>query len=328
VISGPMRPVLEASRQAAAPAPIWFGQPGLSTSGLSPRDLRCGGPCCASRRRFCVAIATNCPGTGSCGGCGRPWPANTCGLLQRVALVSLALRGSWPASACCPVYDVFDERYFPPALTNACLLAVEASRPALGDRLLFCEDLWVEEDVACAHSASPGPIRSLSCCPAPTSAETFGLPLRVQGIAGPASPAAAAAAAAAWLSVVYVNRGGNDGLVFDGASFRDGWSGQVPAANALCLFLLALWSLPEPGAEPVVSGCVRRWPQTSPIRSSNCFRVLVLGCATTPQMWLSSGPLLGLSADRFGLVAGDPRAAALGGDHVEPCCCLSRLTAP
>jgi len=102
------------------------------------------------------------------------------------------------------------------------------------------------------------------------------------------------------------------------ASFvMDGAGPRFCLQNALCSSSLALWSLPEPGAEPVGSGC-GAVPQTSPSRLEQLFRVLVcLGARLTPANVGFERALLGLSGGIDSAPRRRDRGGGAGGDHVE-----------
>ena len=115
-----------------------------------------------------------------------------------------------------PSYDVFDERrYFRPG-DGPCLLTLDNGL-RLG--LTICEDLWVDPALQGGRLAGPDPVEALA---------TERLDLMINLAASPFSaekPAlrdvlAMQAAQRLGCPVVYLNQvGGNDELVFDGASF-------------------------------------------------------------------------------------------------------------
>ena len=130
-----------------------------------------------------------------------------------------------------PSYDVFDERrYFRPG-DEAAVLELPLGERLWRLGLSICEDLWVEEELQGHRLAGRDPIEALQGQPIDLlvnlSASPFG-----QGKLGLRRRLAARAAARLGCPVVYVNQvGGNDELVFDGASF------VVNAAGSPCLQL-------------------------------------------------------------------------------------------
>ena len=103
-----------------------------------------------------------------------------------------------------PNYTVFDEqRYFEPG-TDACVIDVAGVRVGI----IICEDVWFPEPARAAHAAGAQVLVVPNGSPYHTRQQA----LR-QGVV-------AARAKETGLPVVYVNRvGGQDELVFDGASF-------------------------------------------------------------------------------------------------------------
>ena len=140
-----------------------------------------------------------------------------------------------------PSYDVFDERrYFRPGKEVALLeLAVEGQLRRLG--LTICEDLWVEEELQGHRLAGRDPIADLLAHPLDLllnlSASPYG-----QGKMALRRRLAGRAAARLGCPVVYVNQvGGNDELVFDGASFVVDAGGETRFQMACGREDLGLW---------------------------------------------------------------------------------------
>ena len=147
-----------------------------------------------------------------------------------------------------PSYDVFDEsRYFLPGQRPALLEWGERGdgrRMRLG--LSICEDLWVEQDLQPLRVAGVDPIAELVAQRVDLllnlSASPYGrgkLALRRQ--------LGQRAAARAGCPLVYVNQvGGNDELVFDGASFVLAADGSLLGQGPCCREALLLWDSADP----------------------------------------------------------------------------------
>ena len=139
-----------------------------------------------------------------------------------------------------PSYDVFDERrYFRPG-NGPCLLSLPNGK-RLG--LTICEDLWVDDDLQRERLDGPDPIDQLI----PEQPDlVINLAASPFDAAKPALRQKLATAAAQRLNcpLIYLNQvGGNDELVFDGASFVVGINGAVQLELPICEEHLAIWDL-------------------------------------------------------------------------------------
>jgi NAD+ synthase (glutamine-hydrolysing) len=180
-----------------------------------------------------------------------------------------------------PNYDVFDERrYFRPGQSPAVLDLVRGGRRwRLG--ITICEDLWVEEqrldsqlfgvDQSCSDKSGsnpaipdqistnqPGLCQAIPNSPIPDpigELQPLGIDLLINLSASPFGMGkaalrlqlAASAARRLGCAVLYVNQvGGNDELVFDGASFVLNAAGSLERQLACCRQQLACWDTPTP----------------------------------------------------------------------------------
>ena len=180
-----------------------------------------------------------------------------------------------------PNYDVFDERrYFRPGQSPAVLDLVRGGRRwRLG--ITICEDLWVEEhrldsqlfgvDQSCSDKSGsnpaipdqistnqPGLDPAIANAPIPDpigELQPLGIDLLINLSASPFGMGkaalrlqlAASAARRLGCAVLYVNQvGGNDELVFDGASFVLNAAGSLERQLACCCQQLACWDPPTP----------------------------------------------------------------------------------
>jgi NAD+ synthase (glutamine-hydrolysing) len=145
-----------------------------------------------------------------------------------------------------PSYDVFDEsRYFIPGKHPA-VLELEAGGRSLRLGLSICEDLWVEQDLQEQRLAGVDPIGELV---------DRGVDLLLNLSASPYGRGKLAlrrqlgqrAASRAGCPLVYVNQvGGNDELVFDGASFVVDADGSLLGQGPVCQEALLLWDAADP----------------------------------------------------------------------------------
>jgi NAD+ synthetase len=320
-LQGNAQRLLAAARAAAAEtpeptAPLLLVTPELSLWGYPPRDLLLRPSLLAQQTALLDQLATQlqqqAPQVALLVGIAAPTgSAELPNLHNAIALLEA---GHWRVvyrKQLLPSYDVFDERrYFAPG-SEATVLTwpPQAERPLrLG--LTLCEDLWVEEALAGQRLAGPDPIAALQQQQLDLllnlSASPFGL-----GKLALRQQLAARAAARLGAAVVYVNQvGGNDELVFDGASFVMDPGGRVSAQLGCCseqLLLLNPSQLqPEASPAPVVPG-----------QHEQLFRALVLGVADYARKCGFKKTLLGLSGGIDSALVAVIAAAAVGADQVQ-----------
>ncbi len=241
--------ILAASIQAAKAGADLVLTPELSLWGYPPRDLLLRPALVQQQQPQLDRLARSLPpGIGVLVGMADPVPGTqqTPELWNALALVR---DGGWQVVAhkrLLPSYDVFDEtRYFLPGQGGAVLEWKQGDRLwRLG--LSICEDLWVEQELQQQRLAGVDPIAELAASGVDLllnlSASPFGrgkLQLRHQ--------LAARAAARVAAPVLYVNQvGGNDELVFDGASFIVAGDGQPLWQGACGREQLTLWDTEQP----------------------------------------------------------------------------------
>jgi NAD+ synthase (glutamine-hydrolysing) len=215
-----------------------------------------------------------------------------------------------------PSYDVFDERrYFRPGQAAAVLPLERGGRHwRLG--LTICEDLWVEEDLHGQRLAGADPVAELGAAGIDLllnlSASPFG-----QGKGAVRRRLATRAAARLAVPVVYVNQiGGNDELVFDGASFVVNAAGGVELQLPCAAEAVACWQL---GSQVQPLALAPEPPlQTAPPADprEQLFRVLVLGLADYGRKCGFQKAVLGLSGGIDSALVAVLAAAAFGADQV------------
>ena len=262
--AGKGRQILEACRQAADQGAELLLTPELSLWGYPPRDLLLRPALIAAQQQalteLVAGLASCCPQLAVLVGMAEPIAASGLASLPNLHNAAALVEASgWRLVArkrLLPNYDVFDERrYFRPGQSPAVLDLVRGGRRwRLG--ITICEDLWVEEqrldsqlfagDPTIPDPPFPDPIAELQPLGIDLlinlSASPFGM-----GKAALRLQLAASAARRLGCAVLYVNQvGGNDELVFDGASFVLNAAGVVERQLACCRQQLACWDPPTP----------------------------------------------------------------------------------
>ena len=258
-LAGNGRQILQACRQAADQGAELVLTPELSLWGYPPRDLLLRPALIAAQQQalteLVAGLASCCPQLAVLVGMAEPIAAS--GLASSPNLhnaAALVEASGWRPVArkrLLPNYDVFDERrYFRPGQSPAVLDLVRGGRRwRLG--ITICEDLWVEEQrldsqLFGVDPTIPDPIAELQPLGIDLlinlSASPFGM-----GKAALRLQLAASAARRLGCAVLYVNQvGGNDELVFDGASFVLNAAGSLERQLACCRQQLACWDPPTP----------------------------------------------------------------------------------
>ncbi|MDX2271477.1 MAG: NAD+ synthase [Cyanobacteriota bacterium] len=211
----------------------------------------------------------------------------------------------WIHKSLLPTYDVFDEdRYFEPAQQRE---PIRFRGRQLG--FSICEDVWNDRDFWQHRRYKMDPIEEMSAAGADVlinlSASPFSVgkqTLRVKMLS--------ALARKHHLSVVYVNQvGGNDDLIFDGASFVLDPAGEVIAQapafqpDVVCVDL----EQPAPPSLPAI------WPTSTP---AELFQALVLGTRDYVFKCGFRQVLLGLSGGIDSAVTAVIAVEALGSANV------------
>jgi len=324
--------ILAACQEAAAAQADLVVTPELSLWGYPPRDLLLR-PGLLSKQQevldqLAAELAASQPALAVLVGVAEPIAAaEKPNLFNAAALVA---NGQWRIVArkqLLPTYDVFDEqRYFRAANQPAVLEFKQGDRTwTLG--LTICEDLWVEEELQGHRLAGPDPVAALQPHQIDVllnlSASPFG-----QAKAALRHRLAARATQKLQCPVVYVNQvGGNDELVFDGASFVVDASGAVAAQLACCQEQVAIWETPRAGGGAGSPGDNAEPPGTNlptlglsaplPGPQEQLFRALVLGVRDYAKKCGFRQVLLGLSGGIDSALVAVIGAAALGAEQVQ-----------
>ena len=312
--------ILAASHQAAAQGADLVLTPELSLWGYPPRDLLLRPSLIAKQGvvldQLAAALARELPRLAVLVGMAEPSGAAPLpNLFNAVALVEA---GSWRVVArkrLLPTYDVFDEQRYFCAATGPSVLELERGGRSWRLGLTICEDLWVEEELQGHRLAGADPVAELLSSRIDLllnlSASPFG-----QAKVALRQSLAARAAARLGCPVVYVNQvGGNDELVFDGASFVLAARGGVDDdSKVLCQLAcsrvqVACWDGRGEASCPS--------PAQLPEPLEQLFRALVLGVADYARKCGFQQALLGLSGGIDSALVAVIAAAALGSGQVR-----------
>ena len=306
--------LLAACRQAAAAGADLVVSSELSLWGYPPRDLLLQKALIEQQSRVLDRLAAAMPaGLGLLVGIVEAtlepgWPS----LYNAVALVEPAGWRVVGRKRLLPSYDVFDERrYFRPGQEPAVLHLERGGRPwRLG--LTLCEDLWVEDDLHGHRLAGADPVAELGAAGIDLLLNLSASPF-AQGKAAVRRRLAARAAARLAVPVVYVNQiGGNDELVFDGASFVVNATGSVELQLACAAEAVAYWQAGPGGLPPAPPLEAAR--EAGPMEQ--LLRVLVLGLADYGRKCGFQKAVLGLSGGIDSALVAVLASAAFGADQV------------
>jgi NAD+ synthase (glutamine-hydrolysing) len=349
-LAGNGRQILQACRQAAEQGAELLLTPELSLWGYPPRDLLLRPALIDDQRQaldeLVAGLASCCPQLAVLVGMVEPIAASGLASLPNLHNAAALVEASgWRQVArkrLLPNYDVFDERrYFRPGQSPAVLDLVRGGRRwRLG--ITICEDLWVEEQrldsqLSGVNPIIPDPIAELQPLGIDLlinlSASPFGM-----GKAALRLQLAASAARRLGCAVLYANQvGGNDELVFDGASFVLNAAGSLERQLACCRQQLTCWDPPTsppplapagaaapdetalgaPAISPIAIPLVIAPSLALPDPQEQLLRALVLGVADYAHKCGFRQALLGLSGGIDSALVAVIAAAALGADQVQ-----------
>jgi len=310
--------LLAACHQAAAAGADLVVSSELSLWGYPPRDLLLQSALIDKQTQVLERLVTAMPaGLGLLLGIAEAtpepgWPS----LYNAVALVEPAGWRVVGRKRLLPSYDVFDERrYFRPGQAAAVL---QLERGGLHWRLglTICEDLWVEDDLHGQRLAGADPVAELGAAGIDLllnlSASPFG-----QGKGAIRRRLATRAAARLAVPVVYVNQiGGNDELVFDGASFVVNAAGGVELQLPCAAEAVACWQVRSQVQPLAVAPEPPLQTAPPPDPREQLFRVLVLGLADYGRKCGFQKAVLGLSGGIDSALVAVLAAAAFGANQV------------
>lgn len=209
---------------------------------------------------------------------------------------------------CLPNYRVFDEKRYFQAGDQPCVFELGGEK--LG--LTICEDIWFQGPAAAAAEAGATCLINLNASP-------FRL-----GKLGERYEQASARARETGLPVFYCNLvGGQDELVFDGASFAVDANGERRVQGASFEEGLVPLDLDKEGASPRVHGEVLPAPEGD----ESLYRALVLATRDYVNKNGFKGALLGLSGGIDSALTLAVAVDALGPERVEAVMMPFRYTA-
>ena len=296
--------ILDAYRRGSAAGAELVICPELATTGYPPRDLLLksgfiSGNLAVLNR---LAAATNQTGlvVGFVGeNQKRPGreATNSVALLQHGKIVATR------SKMLLPTYDVFDEdRYFEPAETNA---PVEFNGRKIG--LTVCEDFWNDEDFWRDRRYRRNPATELAAAGAELLMNVSASPWHI-GKDATRVTMLASLAAKTHRPIIYCNLvGGNDELVFDGASLAFDATGRVVARGKS--FEEDLVLLDTDALQPI--------PAAACVDEERLHQALVVGTRDYLYKCGFKSVVLGLSGGIDSAVVACLAVAALGAENVR-----------
>ncbi|MFH1418571.1 MAG: NAD+ synthase [Planctomycetota bacterium] len=216
-----------------------------------------------------------------------------------------------------PTYDVFDEhRYFEPS-SKANVVTLALDGPPLRVGITICEDLWNDERLFKRRLYHDNPIEKLAHAGVDLIINASASPFVVEKQAF-REKLLGGQAAARGVPLVSVNQiGGNDELIFDGASCTFDRSGKVVARAKAFEPDLVLVDFDNLGS-------ARREPYPAPIAS--VWQALVLGTRDYVEKCGFNEVVLGLSGGIDSAVTAAVAVEALGPDRVHGIAMPSRYS--
>jgi NAD+ synthase (glutamine-hydrolysing) len=203
------------------------------------------------------------------------------------------------AKQCLPNYQVFDEKRYFEAGSEACVVSVHGVCMGLS----ICEDIWEPEPARLARAAGAEVILNLNSSPFH------------RGKSDQRRELVAARARENGIPLVYVNQvGGQDELVFDGGSFAVNANGEVCAQAPHCEAGAYSLRLQSVAGRCQLSGTVAT---ESTDEHYSIYRALVLGVRDYVDKNRFKGVVLGLSGGIDSALTLAVAVDALGPDRVE-----------
>ncbi len=217
-------------------------------------------------------------------------------------------KGTWRIVArkqLLPTYDVFDEKRYFRSAENSSILNLTYQKKVWKIGITICEDIWVDQCLQNEKIQGKDPIRSL---------EKEKLDLLINLSASPFIESKStlrqriAAKAAIRLScpVIYVNQvGGNDELIFDGASFTLDQEGKLQQELPAFKESIVVYEMTSPIKQKSIS---RQYSTSQEI----LFRALVLGVKDYAKKCNFDSAIIGLSGGIDSALVATIAVAALG----------------
>ncbi len=287
--------------------------PELATVGYPPEDLVLKPALTEHARRVVAALAADTADGGPAVVVGTPWRDR-----DRLLNVAVLLAGgrpeAWRAKHALPNYGVFDEkRVFEagPVPGPVPFRRRDGSLVRLG--LMVCEDMWVEDVAEGLGESGAELLLVVNGSPFERDKPDQRLQLAVARVTETGLP------------LLYVNQvGGQDELVFDGASFAlDARRNLVAQARAFAPdLLLTRWRAAGEGWVPAEKGRIERPPE----RLEAVWRAMMLGLHDYVLKNRFPGVVLGLSGGIDSALSAAVAVDALGAERVRGLMLPSRYT--
>ena len=328
---GNRRLVLEALAAAEARGAALAIFPELALCGYPPKDLLERPAFVEAARASLDRLAASRAGGTTAALVGFPERGETAeghGLYNSAALIDGGRVTHIVRKSLLPTYDVFDERrYFDPATEVA---PISFRGRTLG--VSICEDIWNDADFWPARLYRADPIEALVQAGAEIILNLSASPYTIEK--RHLRPRMLAATARRWRRpLLFVNQvGGQDDLVFDGASLALDAAGQVIARGAELQTDLVMVDLPDlPGGiavESKIDSVARALPPFEPSDEKSALGALALGTHDYARRCGFSRALLGLSGGIDSALVACLAARALGPANVLGVAMPSRYSSP
>lgn len=287
--------------------------PELVTIGYPPEDLVLKPALTDHARHALLRLAAETADGGPAVVLGTPW-RDRGRLHNAAALLANGRIEAWRAKHALPNYGVFDEkRVFEPGPVPGPvpLRRRDGSLVRLG--LMICEDMWVEDVAEGLAESGAELLLVINGSPFERDKPDQRLQLAVARVTETGLP------------LLYVNLvGGQDELVFDGASFAlDARRNLVAQARAFAPdLLLTRWRAEGEGWIPAEKGRIERPPE----RLEAIWRAMMLGLHDYVEKNRFPGVVLGLSGGIDSAVSAAVAVDALGAERVRALMMPSRYT--
>ncbi|MCZ6681900.1 MAG: NAD+ synthase [Planctomycetota bacterium] len=292
--------------------------PELAVVGYPPKDLLLKSGFIEASVAAVERIAARCVGVIAVVGCVKPNPASSGRDLFNAAAVCRDGRiAAVHYKVLLPTYDVFDERrYFEPASEHE-LETIRVGDESVVAGVTICEDLWNEASVLRRPMYHENPIAQLAGRGAKVIFNISASPYDCEKDAFRCSLFATQAEHNS-LTIVYLNQvGGNDDLVFDGASAVFDASGKMIARAKAFEEDLLLVDLDRPG-----DGRVEPYPD----RVAGIYAALVLGTRDYFAKCGFKSAVVGLSGGIDSAVTAAIAVESLGAEAVRGVAMPSRYS--
>ena len=207
-----------------------------------------------------------------------------------------------------PTYDVFDEKRYFRASDETGQVSIVINEKPWNIGITICEDIWVKKEIQGHQIEGPDPLSEL---------EKSHIDLLINLSASPFThrkeairhKLAASAAKRLNCPVAYVNQiGGNDELIFDGASFVVNEKGKLVLTLPHCQELISTWDSAANSNEILIS------PQDP---QETLLEALVLGAKDYSKKCGFKSALIGLSGGIDSALVATIAVAALGHENVS-----------